>query len=274
MKFMNIRKKYYILYTFFLLLFSCGPSGENKDSFVLIETDMGDITVRLYNETPIHRDNFLKLVKSHIFDSLSFHRVIRDFMIQAGDPATKRGYSAGKNDTLSTYTVPAEFNRNLFHKRGALAAAREGNDVNPYMRSSGTQFYIVQGHKYSDDDLDQAEQKINNAIQMALFKKLMKEVSDSNRIAGTNLSPAAIQEKVSLKMFEIRSSDGIYKISEEQRNTYKTIGGAAHLDGTYTVFGEVIDGLAVVDKIANSQTDQSDKPLKDIRILKMSVVRK
>jgi len=271
---MNIRKKHYILYIFFLLLFSCSSSRNNKDSFVLIKTDLGDITVRLYNETPVHRDNFLKLVNNHIYDSLSFHRVIKNFMIQAGDPSTRPGYSAVKNDTMGTYTIPAEFKRTLFHKRGALAAAREGNDVNPYMQSSGTQFYIVQGHKYFDDDLNQAEQKINNAIQMALFKKLMKEVSDSNRIAGTNLSPAAIQEKVSLKMFDIRSSEGIYKISEEQRNTYKTIGGAAHLDGTYTVFGEVVEGLETVDKIGNTITDNSDKPVKDIRILKMKVIRK
>jgi peptidyl-prolyl cis-trans isomerase B (cyclophilin B) len=195
-------------------------------------------------------------------------------MIQAGDPASKKGYFAGKNDTLCSYTIPPEFNRNLFHKRGALGAAREGNDVNPYMRSSGTQFYIVQGVKYSDDDLNKAEEKINNSIQMSLFKKLMKEVSDSNRIAGTNLSPAAIQEKVSLKMFEIRSAEGKYKISEEQRNIYKTIGGAAHLDGTYTVFGEVIAGLETVDRIAGMKTDESDKPVKDIRILKMKLVRK
>jgi peptidylprolyl isomerase len=271
---MNSKKKYYIIYIFSLLLFSCSVPRHSKDNYVLIKTDLGDITVRLYNETPVHRDNFLKLVNSNVYDSITFHRVIKDFMIQAGDPTTKKNYSAAKNDTLSSYTIPAEFNRNLFHKRGALAAAREGNDVNPYMRSSGTQFYIVQGVKYSDYELNKAEEKINNGMQMAVFKKLMKEVSDSNRIAGTNLSLAAIQEKVSLKMFEIRSVEGIYKISEEQRNTYKTIGGAAHLDGTYTVFGEVVEGLGIVDKIANSQTDESDKPVKDIRILKMKVVRK
>ena len=271
---MNIRKKYYILYIFFLLLFSCGSSKNNSDSFVLIKTDLGDITVRLYNETTIHRNNFLKLVNSHVYDSLTFHRVIRDFMIQAGDPATKTGYSAEKTDTLNSYTIPAEFHQSLFHKRGALAAAREGNDVNPDMRSSGTQFYIVQGVKYSDDDLNKAEQRINNSIQKALFIKLMKEASDSNKLVSNKLSPAAIQEKVSLKMFEILSARGKYKISEEQRNTYKTIGGAAHLDGTYTVFGEVVEGIETVDRIANTITDESDKPVKDIRILKMKVINK
>jgi peptidyl-prolyl cis-trans isomerase B (cyclophilin B) len=195
-------------------------------------------------------------------------------MVQAGDPSTKTGYTALKNDTLASYTIPAEFNRIFFHKRGALAAAREGNDINPNMRSSGTQFYIVQGVKYSDNELNHAEQRINNGIKQALFYKIMKEVSDSNKIAGTNLSPAAIQEKVSLKMFEILSAKGNYQISEEQRNIYKTIGGAAHLDGTYTVFGEVVDGIEIVDKIANAKTDLSDKPVKDIRILKMKVIRK
>ena len=271
---MNIRKKHYILYILLPLLFSCAHSGDSKDRLVQIRTDLGNITVRLYNETPIHRDNFLKLVNSQIYDSLSFHRVIKGFMIQAGDPASKKGYSPVKNDTLCSYTIPAEFNRKLFHKRGALAAAREGIEVNPEMRSSGTQFYIVQGIKYSDDELNKAEQRINNGIQQALFRKLMKQVSDSNTIAGTNLSPAAIQEKVSLKMFEILSTEGKYKIPEEQRNTYRTVGGAAHLDGNYTVFGEVVEGMETVDMIAGAKTDDSDRPLKDIRILKMKVIRK
>jgi peptidylprolyl isomerase len=175
---------------------------------------------------------------------------------------------------LDSYTIPPEFRPALFHKKGALAAAREGNDVNPGMRSSGTQFYIVQGRIYSDDDLNKAEQRINNGIQQALFIRIMKEMTDSNKISPTKLSPEAIQEKVSLKMFEITSAEGKYKISEEHRNIYKTSGGAAHLDGNYTVFGEVTEGLELVDKIAGVQTDAGDKPLTDVRILKMSVVRK
>lgn len=271
---MNIQKKNNILYIFFLFLLSCSSPGNNNESYVLINTDQGDIKVRLYNETPLHRDNFLKLVGLNVYDSLTFHRVIRNFMIQGGDPATKPGYSASNNDTLGTYTIPAEFNLNLYHKRRALAAAREGNDINPEMRSSGTQFYIVQGVKYNDEGLGKAEQRINNGIQQALFIKIMKEASDSNMIAATKLSPESLQEKVSLKLFEILSARGKYKISEDQRNTYKNSGGAAHLDGTYTVFGEVVEGLETVDKIAGAETDPSDKPVKDIRILKMKIVRK
>jgi peptidylprolyl isomerase len=271
---MNIQKKYYIISVFLIFLISCGSNNNNKSTFVIIKTDLGDITIRLYDETPIHRENFINLLNIHLYDSIAFHRVIKGFMIQAGDPATKRGFITGKNDTLCSYSIPAEFNRKLFHKRGALAAAREGNEINPEMRSSGTQFYIVQGVKYSEDELNKAEQRINNGIQQALFRKVMKEVSDSDRIAATNLTPAAIQEKVSLKMFEILSVSGKYKIPEEQRDTYKSIGGAAHLDGNYTVFGEVVEGLETVDLIAGVQTDESDKPVKEIRILKMKLFRK
>ena len=162
----------------------------------------------------------------------------------------------------------------LFHKKGALAAAREGNDVNPEMRSSGTQFYIVQGVKYSDDELNQAEQRINNNIKQAMFVKMIKEVSDSSRISGTNLTKPEIQEKASLRMFETMEVKGEYRIPDEQRNTYKNVGGTPRLDGTYTVFGEVVSGLDVVDKIAGVKTNESDKPLTDIRIIKMKLVRK
>lgn len=195
-------------------------------------------------------------------------------MIQTGDPESKEGYVKGAADSLISYTIPAEFNNALFHKKGALAAARQGNDVNPGMRSSGTQFYIVQGEIYSDDQLNQAEQRINNNMKQAMFVGLMKQISDSNRISGAGLSDAEIQEKASVRMFEKMSENGEYRITPEQRIVYKNIGGTPRLDGTYTVFGEVVSGLDVVDKIAAAETNDGDKPLTDIRIIKMKLVSK
>jgi cyclophilin family peptidyl-prolyl cis-trans isomerase len=272
--FMNIIKKNLVLFFIVLFLVSCSSSKDNKNTFVLMKTTLGEITLRLYDDTPGHRDNFIKLVKCHVYEGISFHRVIKDFMIQAGDPETKINYKKVSNDSLSTYTIPAEFNLKYFHKKGALAAAREGNDVNPEMRSSGTQFYIVQGTKYSDAELNQAEQRINNNLKQVLFLKMIKEVSDSNRISGTNLNEAQIQEKTSLRMFQTLATKGDYKIPEEQRDTYKNIGGVPRLDRTYTVFGEVVDGLDVVDRIASVKTNESDKPLTDIRIIKMKIIHK
>lgn len=272
--FMNTIRKYLILSCVVLFVASCAPSKDNKNSYVLIKTTLGDIKVRLYDETPGHRDNFIKLVNSRVYDGVSFHRVIKDFMIQSGDPETKTDFLKRSSDSLASYTIPAEFNTKLFHKKGALAAARQGNDVNPEMRSSGTQFYIVQGVKYSDDELNQAEQRINNNIKQAMFVRMIKEVSDSNRISGTTLTDAEIQEKASLRMFETMEVNGEYKISEAQRTTYRNIGGTPRLDGTYTVFGEVVTGLDVVDKIAGVKTNESDKPVTDIRVIKIKLVRK
>ncbi len=272
--FMNIRKYFLLTFVTVLLLSSCSPNKDNRNSFVLIKTTFGDITVRLYDETPIHRDNFLKLVNNQVYEGVTFHRVIKDFMIQSGDPETKPGYVSSSTDTLISYTLPAEFNPSLFHKKGALAAAREGNDVNPEMRSSGTQFYIVQGKKYSDDELNLSEQRTANNIKQELFSKLIKEITDSTKISGTILKESEIQEKAFLKMFEILEKKGEYKIPEEHRKIYKNVGGVQRLDGTYTVFGEVVEGLDIVDKIASAKTNENDKPINDIRITKMKRTRR
>jgi peptidylprolyl isomerase len=271
---MNIKVNLFIAYCLILLTYSCSPSGVSKNTYVQIKTTLGDIKVKLYDETPFHRDNFIKLINSQVYDGVSFHRVIKEFMIQSGDPETKSNYKPGLTDTLTSYTIPAEFNHSFFHKKGALAAARQGNEVNPEMRSSGTQFYIVQGIKYTDEELNQAERRINNNIKQSLFFKLIKEVSDSNRVCEKKLTEAEIQEKASLKMFNQMAEMGEYKISDSQRSTYKNIGGTPALDGTYTVFGEVIEGIDVVDKIADAKTDERDKPITDIRVIKMKIVKK
>jgi peptidylprolyl isomerase len=271
---MNIFLKKFILIPQLLLVISCNVPTSNENTIISMKTTIGDIKIKLYDGTPLHRDNFLKLINIGFYEGISFHRVIGQFMIQAGDPSTRSAPLSGLSDSIKTYTIPAEFNNQYFHKRGALAAAREGNQVNPEMRSSGTQFYIVQGVKYNDADINKAEQLINSNIKQAVFNKLLRETSDSIRISGRTASASEIQDIASVKMFQYLSSNKNYIIPEDQRNAYKNIGGVPRLDGTYTVFGEVIEGLDVVDKIAAVSTDNNDKPLNDIKILKIRIVKK
>jgi peptidylprolyl isomerase len=271
---MNTIKKTLLLLLGSLITISCSNVIDNHNTFVSIKTSLGDIKIRLYDETPVHRDNFIQLVNSHFYEGIIFHRVIKDFMIQAGDGSTRFSSSSHVNDTLNTYTLAAEFNNRFFHKKGALAAARQGNDVNPEMRSSGTQFYIVQGVTFHDSELDQIEKSVNTNIKQARFVKLIKDYADSSRISGQNLTESEIQEKATLRLFETMSNSGEYKITEEQRNIYKSTGGTPFLDGSYTVFGEVVEGLDVVDKIAAVKTNASDKPLTDIKIIRMKIVKK
>ena len=204
---------------------------DRKRDVELITTE-GTIVVRLYDSTPLHRDNFLRLVKSHYYDSILFHRVIKNFMIQAGDPNSKRapaGQPLGNGGP--GYTIPAEFRTTLFHKKGVVAAARQSDNLNPEKKSGATQFYIVQGRSFSDQQLDSIE---------------------TVRLHG-------------------------YKLPAAHREVYKTIGGTPQLDQNYTVFGEVVTGLDVVDKIASSATSTGqdrDRPLKDVRIVKTKLVKR
>jgi cyclophilin family peptidyl-prolyl cis-trans isomerase len=263
-----------ILLSLLLILISCSATGGNEDTVISMKTSLGDIKIKLYDSTPLHRDNFINLVKSGFYEDISFHRVIKEFMIQAGDPLTKGLQEKTMPDSLGTYTIPAEFNSNYFHKRGALAAARQGNDVNPDMRSSGIQFYIVQGIKQTDSDLNITEQRINSNIKQSFFNRMIKETADSVRLSPDPVSEGEIQEIASMKMFQYLSANKDLKFSEEQRNIYKTIGGVPRLDGTYTVFGEVIEGMDIVDKIAAVSTDSSDKPLNDIKIIKVKILNR
>jgi cyclophilin family peptidyl-prolyl cis-trans isomerase len=270
---MNLYLKRSVFLLFLFSLISCmSPSG-NENSMVLIKTSLGDIKIKLYDSTPIHRDNFIHLVNSHFYDGISFHRIIKNFMIQAGDPETKSGSPKNMPDSIKTYTIPAEFNNLYFHKKGALAAARQGDDVNPHKRSSGTQFYIVQGVKFSDDELNQVEQRINSNMKQSMFNSFMKATTDSVRMTGKEVTNAQIQQIASIKMFQFLSSYKDFRLSDEQRNIYKTSGGTPRLDGNYTVFGEVIEGLDIVDKIAEVPTDTNDKPLNEIKIIKIKIVK-
>lgn len=269
---MNNNSRPYLLLSLFFLFISCSSPGGDKEKQILITTSEGNIKIKLYDSTPIHRDNFVRLVSSGFYDGISFHRVINEFMIQAGDPSTKSGSLNNQSDTLNIYTIPAEFRKEFFHKKGAVAAARQGNNVNPEMRSSGTQFYIVQGKKYSSDELAVIEKRINSSIKQNLFSRYLMEVSDSVRLSGQPVAEGVIQEIVSDKMFRYMSSQGEFRFSEDQKSIYETDGGTPFLDGTYTVFGEVTEGLNIVDIIAATKTGPGDKPVSDIKILKMKVI--
>jgi cyclophilin family peptidyl-prolyl cis-trans isomerase len=270
---MNIKITRLITLLLITIITACNTPGAGDNSIILIKTSAGDIKIKLYDETPLHRDNFIKLVNSGYYDGIQFHRVIKEFMIQAGDPLT-RPDSESLPDSLKNYTIPAEFNTSLYHKKGALAAARQGNEINPYMRSSGTQFYIVHGKKYTDDELTNAEIRINSQIKQGKFNILIREAADSLKSTGSAYTDAEVQEIASGKMFRYLTSTPDFKFTPEQRISYTTIGGTPRLDGTYTVFGEVTEGLDIVDKIASEKTDPSDKPLNNITILKTKVLRK
>lgn len=246
-----------------------------KRTLVKLETTMGNITVALYNETPKHRDNFIKLVKEGVYDSTLFHRVIKQFMIQAGDPDSKNASDTamlGSGDV--GYTIPAEFNPKFFHKKGVLAAARQGNDVNPEKASSGCQFYIVTGRKFTEPQLLGMENKINEQREEALFDSLarqhMKEIYKMRK-AGDNAGLLELQDTLEAQARELADKEEKFRFTPEQIKAYSTIGGAPHLDGSYTVFGEVTEGMEVVDNIEIAKTNRADRPIENIRILKASI---
>lgn len=246
-----------------------------KRTLVKLETTMGNITVALYNETPKHRDNFIKLVKEGVYDSTLFHRVIKQFMIQAGDPDSKNASDTamlGSGDV--GYTIPAEFNPKFFHKKGVLAAARQGDDMNPEKASSGCQFYIVTGRKFTEPQLLGMENKINEQREEALFDSLarqhMKEIYKMRK-AGDNAGLLELQDTLEAQARELADKEEKFRFTPEQIKAYSTIGGAPHLDGSYTVFGEVTEGMEVVDNIEIAKTNRADRPIENIRILKASI---
>lgn len=246
-----------------------------KRTLVKLETTMGNFTVALYNETPKHRDNFIKLVKEGVYDSTLFHRVIKQFMIQAGDPDSKNASDTamlGSGDV--GYTIPAEFNPKFFHKKGVLAAARQGDDVNPEKASSGCQFYIVTGRKFTEPQLLGMENKINEQREEALFDSLarqhMKEIYKMRK-AGDNAGLLELQDTLEAQARELADKEEKFRFTPEQIKAYSTIGGAPHLDGSYTVFGEVTEGMEVVDNIEIAKTNRADRPIENIRILKASI---
>lgn len=270
-----------------LIILACSAvackSGQKKDgnmekeTVLKIETSMGDIKVKLYNETPKHRDNFIKLAKDGTYNGTLFHRVIKDFMVQAGDPESKnapKGKMLGSGDV--GYTVPAEFvYPKYFHKKGALSAARQGDEVNPKKESSGCQFYIVTGKVFNDSTLLNMEQqknqnKVTEAFN-ALAQKHMKEIYKMRK-ANDQDGLYALQDTLFIQAEAETAKQPDFHFTPEQIKAYTTVGGTPHLDGEYTVFGEVVEGMDIVDKIQQVKTDRSDRPEEDVKIINVSVI--
>ena len=283
-------KKYiYILCAIVMATISCSMKNNNdsnqqnnttveneKRTQVEIKTSLGDIVVELYNETPKHRDNFIKLVKEGYYDGVLFHRVIKDFMIQTGDGSSK---NAKKDDLLGAgdlnYTIPAEFvYPKFFHKKGALAAARTGDQVNPERASSGSQFYIVTGRVCNDDEMRMMEQRLEYGKKQSIFQSLAMQHRDEIIEMQRNGDQAGLEKLQNelIPLVEAEYAKDPAKFTEEQRQAYSTIGGAPHLDGQYTVFGEVVKGLEVVDKIQNVTTGANDRPVDDVKIISAKVL--
>lgn len=244
------------------------------DAIVEIKTSMGDITVELYNDTPLHRDNFLKLVGEGFYDGVLFHRVIDSFMVQTGDPSSKdaaQGARLGAGDPGYTIAAEIDYPRH-YHKKGALAAARTGDAYNPERRSSGSQFYIVTGATVSERQLEAMDLKRKNAQMESVFRNLAMEYRDSitaMQRAGDEKGLEDLRQKLIAETeAKVKPAD----MPENIRRDYVEKGGTPHLDGQYTVFGEVIDGLDVVDRIQKVETDSSDRPKEDIRIISTKVI--
>lgn len=263
-----------------LALVGCSSSNgtiPSENVRVRIKTSEGKIVIRLYDETPGHRDNFIKIAQEGALDGTLFHRVINEFMIQGGDPNSKdarKGQLLGDGDL--GYTVPAEFNfPEYFHKRGVLAAAREGDQVNPEKASSACQFYIVTGKVYSEEDLDKMENQRRQQEINTVFNSLAEEHAEEIqklRDKGDREGLLALQDSLSAQVDRVMKSRPRFRYTQEQRQIYTTIGGTPHLDGNYTVFGEVIEGMDVVEKIEQSRTDGNDRPYEDVVIKSVKVL--
>jgi peptidyl-prolyl cis-trans isomerase B (cyclophilin B) len=246
---------------------------------IAMVTDFGTIKIQLYDQTPLHRDNFIKLIKDHYYDSLLFHRVIEHFMIQGGDPDSKNAKpEILLGDGGPDYTIPAELNKQLFHKKGVLAAARNSDLENPTRASSASQFYIVQGKVFSDSLLKIQAARITKSI---IFKNVINRpenkqlLIDYQRYNKAQLMDSVkyISDIINQQVEKELPTAIPYQFSAEQLKAYTTIGGTPHLDNNYTVFGEVYEGLEIVDLIAAQPVDKNDRPFKDIRILSISIIQ-
>lgn len=249
-----------------------------KETTVIMHTSLGDVTLKLYNETPLHRDNFIKLVKKGTYNGLLFHRVIKDFMVQGGDVTSK---DAPMNKSLGAgdlgYTVPAEFvYPKYFHKKGALCAARTGDEVNPERASSASQFYIVTGKKYTEGELKQMEKQLENRLKQSIFARLQTE----NKAKIMQLYRNGEKEELAILRdtlvgkteLEAEKRKEEACLPAELREAYRSVGGVPFLDNQYTVYGEVVDGIEVVDAIQKVMTNKQDRPLENIVIKSMELV--
>lgn len=257
-----------------MALFS-GCTGKDN-AIVTIETSKGTMRVRLYDDTPKHAENFKHLVREGFYDGLLFHRVIEGFMIQGGDPDSR---DAAPGTLLGEggpgYEIESEFRPAHFHRRGALAAAREGDDTNPERASAGSQFYIVQGKVYSPAELDQLVERVNANRRVAMTESVKRSYAgkwDALEKAGDKASMAALSGEIAATCDSLWQTETL-QLTNEQREAYTSTGGTPHLDGQYTVFGEVVEGLDVLDRIAAVETDTNDRPRRDVVIKRMKIGR-
>lgn len=269
-------KKIFLLLAIVSIIVSCTTQKKlgTKDRLVLIETAYGNMKVKLYDETPKHRDNFISLAADKFYDGTIFHRVINEFMIQGGDPDSKEAtIDKELGEGGPGYQLDAEFNANLFHKKGVLAAAREGDSVNPERKSAGSQFYIAQGKTYTEEELDLAVRKINQRRENKIFE--MSISSNAERLEKVQAEDLkkyyALVDSLNHEAEKLILKEK-FVLSEAQKKAYTTVGGIPHLDGQYTVFGEVVEGLDVLDKIASVNVNNQDRPLEDIE-MKISIIK-
>lgn len=250
---------------------SCGNTDKEQKGDVVVTTRYGDIRIRLYENTPEHKANFEKLIEEGFYKDLLFHRVIPDFMIQGGDPGSRNAEPGSRLGSGSPeYTLPAEIIPEYYHKRGAVAAARRGGPSNPEKRSSSSQFYIVEGRVFSEGAIDTLEMAKNQAIRSETITRLMQEsekeiarLQSAYDYEGYASLVAAIEERAD----SLITSDNLgFSYTPEQRKVYTTVGGYPSLDGAYTVFGEVIEGMEAVEKISRVETDNYDRPLQDVKM--------
>lgn len=263
-----MKKNVLIICTFFLLM-AC---KHQEGTIIRMETSEGNIRLKLYDETVLHRDNMLKLIKEGFYEGVLFHRVIKDFMIQAGDPDSKNaapGVLLGEKD--GGYTVKSEILPRFFHKRGVLAAAREGNEVNPERASSSSHFYIVVGKVFTPQALDEVVSKINDRRYKILYDHIKdgkEEEINKCRQTGDEKELERIQQALTDSARILFEKEKLL-LTDEQRQAYTTVGGTPHLDGEYTIFGEVIEGMDIVERISVKETDDNDRPRQDVIIQKV-----
>lgn len=277
-KYVFLRQFSLVLIIFLNVINGFSQNELNGKTFIEMKTTLGDISMVLYEKTPLHKSNFIKLIEDNFYDSVKFHRVINGFMAQAGDPNSKQSDFSGQLGQKSFgETISAEIIPEYFHKKGALAAARMGDNVNPEKRSSGSQFYLVQGKKYTETQLNQIEQKINQQQESNLIGQFLKKtennhymekIKDCQQQRLTDSLNALYQE---IKSLVVNQETNNFKFSPYAIKTYKAVGGTPFLDNGYTVFGEVTEGVDVLDKICSVSTETGDVPTEPVIILSVKI---